>query len=204
MIKKIFSLFLFLIYFNASSQEISFGPVIGANFYDIEIVGPIIGGAGGSYFNFGGFMDYKLNERFGLKSQIIYANSQENEHSNFEPYNTGIIFESSKIKNLHLHLLGKFDVRGAYNKGFYLVGGFRITKVLDAKSGLNQDLEYFYKKTNLGLSVGFGTVFLKNFSAEFVGDYSLTKTIAIPDNKSKNFGFYFNLSYNLAPLTIKK
>jgi hypothetical protein len=202
--KKIFSLYLFFVFFNGSSQDISFGPVVGANFYDIEIVGPIIGGAGGSYFNFGGFMDYKLNERFGLKSQIVYSNSQENSHMIYKPYNNIFFFDSAKIKNLHLHMLGKFDVRREYNKGFYLVGGFRITNILDAKSDLNEDLEYFYKKTNLGLSVGFGTVFLKNFSAELVGDYSLTKTIAIPNNRSKNFGFFFNLSYNLAPLTNKK
>lgn len=202
--KKIIFFYLFLFPFVATSQNLSFGPVIGANYYDISLKGQVSGGDGGSYFNFGGFVDYKLNNRFGVKSQLIYTNSQESEYRyseyNHIPY---IFFSSSELKTLQLHALLKFDVRKDYDKGFYLVGGFRVTNVLDAKSDKDKDLSSFYEKTNFGALYGFGVTFLKNFSVELVGDYSLTNTITSANSEPKNYGCYFNLSYNLAPIFTK-
>lgn len=204
-LKKIIFGYLFLMSYAATSQNISYGPVIGANFYDIEIAGPVVGGTGGSYFNFGGFFDYKITNRFGVKSQLIFTNSEENRHDYYgEGQNYEMLFSSAKLNTLQLHSLAKFDVRKDYKKGFYFLGGFRMTNVLDATSDQNEDLSDFYEKINFGALFGFGTTFLKNFSVELVGDYSLTKTIAYTDYRSKNFGCYINLLYNLEPVINKK
>lgn len=182
------------------SQNLSYGPVIGTNFYDIEIKGPVIAGSGGSYFNFGGFADYKLNNRFGLKSQLIFTNSQENSYMYYDKGYNEELFSSAELKTVQLHALCKFHPWKDYNKGVYFVGGLRTTYILDAKSDKNVDLSSFYETTNFGLLYGFGITFLKNFSVELVGDYSLTKTITLESTGSKNYGAYFNLSYNLAPI----
>ena len=198
--KKIIFGCLFLISYVAKSQNLSFGPVIGANFYDIEIEGPVIGGSGGSYFNFGGFADYKLNNRFGVKSQLIYTNSEENSYNYYDSGYNEELFSSAELKTLQLHALCKFDVRRDYSKGFYFVGGFRMTNILSAKSDENVDLTDFYEKTNFGVLAGFGVTFLKNFSVELIPECNLTNTIASEGNTAKNYGAYFNLSYNLASI----
>ena len=199
--KKIIIGLLFLVSYSGVSQNLRYGAVIGANFYDLEFKGPLTANSGGSYFNFGGFVDYKLNTRFGVKANLIYTNTEENGYTYYS-YNqqNPLTFSNAKLKTLQLHPLFKFDVRKDYNKGFYFVGGFRTTYVLDAKSDKNEDLDYFYKKVNFGGLLGFGTTFLKNFSVELVGDFDISNTVTMENNKSQNFGGYFNLLYNLEPL----
>lgn len=190
---------LFLVSYSGVSQNVRYGPLIGVNIYDIEIKGSLTASSGGSYFNFGGFVDYKLNNRFGAKAHLIYTNTEENGY--YYGYNQYYSAEfNTKLKTLQLHTLCKFDVRNDYNKGFYFIGGFRTTNVLDAKSDKNEDYDYFYKKINFGGLLGFGTTFLKNFSFEVVGDYGLSNTVTMENNKSKNFGCYGNLLFNLEPL----
>jgi len=203
--KKIIIGLLFLVSCSVASQNLRYGLVTGANFYDIEIKGSLIANSGGSYFNFGGFVDYKLNDRFGVKANLIYTNTEENGY--FKIINnqiTPLTFSDAKLKTLQLHPLFKFDVRNDYNKGFHFLGGFRTTYVLDAKSDKNQDLDDFYHKVNFGGLMGFGTTFLKNISFELVGDFDLSNTVTIENNKSKNFGCYANLLVNLEPLINKR
>jgi hypothetical protein len=199
--KKIIVGLLFLVSCSVTSQNLRYGFVTGANFYDIEIKGALIANSGGSYFNFGGFVDYKLNDRFGVKANLIYTNTEENGY--FKIINnqfTPLTFSDAKLKTLQLHPVFKFDVRNDYSKGFHFLGGFRTTYVLDAKSDKNQELDDFYHKVNFGGLMGFGTTFLKNFSIELVGDFDITNTVTMNNSKTKNTGAYFNLLYNLEPL----
>ncbi|HEU4790810.1 MAG TPA: outer membrane beta-barrel protein [Flavobacterium sp.] len=196
--KKIIIGLFFLVSYSGLSQNLRYGAVVGANFYDIEIDGPLIAGTAGSPFNIGGFVDYKLDKSFGIKVHLIYNTTFEGEYNTTPGLIT--VFESAELKTLQLHALAKYDVRGDYNKGFYFVGGFRMTNVLDAESNENEDLSDFYNKVNFGGQLGFGTTFLKNFSFELVGDYSLSNTLAVDNNKSKNFGCYGNLLFNIEPL----
>lgn len=199
--KKIIIGLLFLVSYSVASQNLRYGFVTGANFYDIEIKGSLIANSGGSYFNFGGFVDYKLNDRFGVKANLIYTNTEENGYFKIiDNQMTPLTFSNAKLKTVQLHPLFKFDVRKDYNKGFYFLGGFRTTYVLDAKSDNNQDLDDFYHKVNLGGLLGLGTTFLKNFSVELVSDFDISNTVTMENNKSQNFGGYFNLLYNLEPV----
>jgi len=193
---------MFLISNSVISQNLGYGPLIGSNFYGIDIKGSVSGGSGGSYFNFGGFVDYKFNNKLGVKSYLMYTNTQENSYYDDNIYQN--VFNSAELKTLQLHALCKFDVRKDYNKGFYFVGGFRVTDVLTAESDKNEDLSNFYEKVNYGGLFGFGTAFLKNFSFEVVFDYSLSDTVTANGNESKNLGCYGNLLFNIEPLFNKK
>lgn len=198
--RKILIGLLFLISISVVSQDLRYGVLLGANFYDIEIDGPLIAGSANSPLNIGGFVDYKIANRYGLKAHLIYNTTSEGSYVYYGSNDVQKFFDSAKLKTLQLHSLFKYDVKNDYNKGFYLLGGFRMTNVLDAKSDKNEDLRDFYNKVNLGYMFGFGTTFLKNFSFELVGDRSMTNTVDFENNKSRNWGCYANLLFNLEPL----
>lgn len=181
------------------SQDLKYGVVVGANVYDIEMEGSLLVGFGGSPFNIGGFVDYKIKNHLGLKAHLIYNTTEEGRYD-YEDNGVRLLFESTKLKTVQLHTLLKYDVKEDYSKGFYLLGGFRMTGVLDAKSNENVDLGNFYNKVNSGYMFGIGTTFLKKFSVELVGDRSLTNTVDFDNNKSKNWGAYANILFNLEPL----
>ncbi|GEL10091.1 Outer membrane protein beta-barrel domain-containing protein [Flavobacterium glycines] len=197
--RKILIGFLFLFSVSVFSQDLKYGLVVGANAYDIEMKGSLFVGSGKSPFNVGGFVDYKIKNHLGLKAHLIYNTTEEGSYY-YEDNGARLLFEYTKLKTLQLHTLLKYDVKEDYSKGFYLLGGFRMTGILDAKSNENVDLGNFYNKVNLGCMFGIGTTFLKNFSIELVGDRSFTNTVDFDKNKSKNWGAYANILFNLEPL----
>ncbi|MEL1241154.1 outer membrane beta-barrel protein [Flavobacterium flavipallidum] len=199
--RKILIGFLFLFSVSIFSQDLKYGVVVGANSYDLEIKGPIIAASGISLFNIGGFADYRIKDRLGVKTHLIYNTTTEYDYYYYNPpTDMRGLFDSAKLKTLQLHSFLKYDVKRDYNKGFYLLGGLRMTNVLEAKSDTDENLNGFYKKVNFGGLFGFGTTFLKNFSFELVGDFSLTKTINMDDSKPKNLGCYANILFNIEPL----
>ncbi|MGM8361274.1 porin family protein [Flavobacterium sp. ARAG 55.4] len=196
--KKITFIIFFLTIFNHSkAQNISYGAILGMNGYDVEIHGPINGGAGYSGLNFGGFLDYQLNKNFGIRGDLIYSSVKEDYYAKYDGNKyAGSIFEESKIKSIEIHTLLKYDVNKEYNKGFYLIGGFRIKNIINAKldGEKNNDL---YRRINLGGMLGCGVNFAKHFGLEFIPEVNLTNTITPENNKARNYGAYINLTVNL-------
>jgi hypothetical protein len=184
------------------SQDFNYGLLIGGNVYDIEIEGPISGGTANSDINLGLFGEYIMNENFGLKLYGIYNST--NEASSYDIPNAGRVFDKVRLKTLQVHLLTKFDVDKAYHKGFYLTGGFRLTSILDKNASNEQELlEGFYKKSNLGILLGFGVNFTKTLSIELLADRNLTNTLDSENNTAKNYGFYLNLLFDISTLISK-
>ena len=201
--KSILSIFCFLAYNCINAQDLSYGAILCFNAYDIEVDGPINAGAGYSGLNFGGFVDYKLNESFGIRGNIIYSSIKEDNYYVLEGNQvTGYLFDESEIKSLQIHTLLRYDVNKEYNKGFYLISGFRMTNILNAKFD-GQKNDDFYKKVNFGGMLGFGVNFAKHFGIEFIPEVNLTNTIDSKNNKAKNFGGFINLTVNLESI-IKK
>lgn len=192
-----------MIFNYSSAQNLSYGAVLGFNAYDIEIDGPLNAGAGYSGLNFGGFIDYQLNSSFGLRGNLIYTSVKED---NYYAINgnqgTFTLFDESEIKSIQLHTLLRYDVNKEYNKGFYLIGGFRMTNILNAKLD-GQENDDFYKKMNFGGMIGFGVNFAKHFGFEFIPEINLTNTLDSEINKSKNIGGYVNLTVNLESILAK-
>jgi len=202
--KKITLIIIFFTSFNYSkAQNLSYGTILGFNAYDVEIDGPINAGAGYSGLNFGGFLDYQLNNSFGVRGNLIYNSVKED---NYYVLNgnqvVGYLFNESKIKSLQINKLLRYDVNKEYNKGFYLIGGFKMTNILNAQFD-GQENDNFYKKVNFGGMLGFGVNFAKHFGIELIPEVNLTNTIDSENNKSKNFGGYLNLTVNLESIINK-
>lgn len=194
---------LFMLFNYSKAQNLSYGTILGFNAYDVEIDGPINADAGYSGLNFGGFLDYQLNNSFGVRGNLIYNSVKED---NYYVLNgnqfAGYLFDESEIKSLQIHILLRYDVNKEYNKGFYLIGGFRMTNILNARFDGQKD-DNFYKKVNFGGMLGFGVNFAKHFGIEFIPEVNLTNTIDSENNKSKNFGAYINLTANLQSIINK-
>lgn len=196
--KKItFIIMLFMLFNYSKAQNLSYGIMLGFNAYDVDIDGLIKGGAGYSGLNFGGFLDYQLNNSFGVRGNLIYNCAKEDNYYILNGNQVaGYLFDDSEIKSLQINTLLRYDVNKEYNKGFYLIGGFRMTNILNAKFD-GQENDDFYKKVNLGGMLGFGVNFAKHFGFEFIPEVNLTNTIDSENNKSKNFGAYLNLTVDL-------
>lgn len=202
--KKIIILtFLVLGLNNTNAQKLSYGALLGFNAYDVEIDGPISANSGFSGLNFGGFIEYQLKSNFAVKGNLLYSNVVED---NFITGSTntfdGRLIDKLKVNTLQIHGLLKYDVNSEYNKGFYLIGGLRMTNVLSAKAD-GEKIEDFYKKSNFGAMFGFGFNFAKHFGLELVPEINLTNTLDSETNKTRNFGAYLNFTINIESIINK-
>ena len=201
--KNILIIMLFFIFNYSKAQNFSYGAILGYNGYDVEVDGPIYAGNGFSGLNFGGFVEYKINHSFGVRGNLIYSNLHEGKYAILNGNQLiGTLFEKSEIKSIQFHTLLKFDVDRRYDKGFYLIGGFRLTNNVDVKIDGNTN-DSFYRKMNLGGMFGFGLNFAKYFGLELIPEVNLTNTIDSEINKSENYGAYLNLTVNIEEMLKK-
>ena len=194
---------LIMVFNYSKAQNLSYGAILGFNAYDVEIDGPMNGDGGTSSLNFGGFLDYQLNKSFGVRGNLIYSNVEEDEYYVLNGNQlVGYLFNESKIKSLQIQTLLRYDVNKEYNKGFYFIGGFRMTNILSAKFD-GKENDDFYKKVNFGGMFGFGVNFAKHFGIELIPEVNLTNTIDSENNKAKNYGGYINLTVNIESIINK-
>ena len=176
------------------AQNLTYGSILGLNIYDVEISGPIDGGAG-TGFNIGGYLDYKLNESFGVRIDLTY-----NIITEYDYYIDNIkVIDKINIQSLSLRPLARFDVNQEYNKGFYLVGGLTLANILSSKAD-NIANEDFYKKFNLSAVLGFGINFGRHFGFEILPEIGLSDALESTESKSIKTGAYLNLTLNLESL----
>lgn len=180
----------------SQAQQLSFGPVIGFNAYDIEIDGPLVGGGAVSGLNVGGFVDYQIQKGFGVRGVVSYNSIKENQYALSSGNQFNVLFEDADLNTLQLHGLLRLDTDGQYNKGFYLIGGFRMVNVLSTKVR-DEDVQDFYKQSNFGALFGFGVTISRRVGLELMGDANLTSPLS-NDAKARNYGIYGNLTVDLA------
>ena len=201
---KLFLTSFLFTFISMSAQNFSYGALLGYNGYDIEIDGPLSSGCAVSGLNIGGFGEYKLNNRFGIRGNIIYSKVQEDDYYlvvNGQGY--GKFLDKTELNTLQIHTLVKLDVRRTYNKGFYLISGFRMTNILEAKSD-GDDIKDFYESPTFGFMFGFGVNFAKHFGLELIPETNITNTLDSDNNNAKNYGAYANLTINLESIFKKK
>jgi hypothetical protein len=183
----------------AYSQNFSYGPIIGANYYDIRVKeSTLAAGIGSGYLNYGAFVDYRINNNFGIKVNLLVGKTKETDYEIIEgSVYKGHIFNEIELKKIHIQSLLKFDLNGEYNKGVNLQSGIRFSNIIDSESDINQNLaDNFHKKTNLGFLLGIGIHFMKDFEIQMIGDYGFTN-ILDGKNDSETIGIFMNLSYSL-------
>ena len=201
---KLFITSFLFTFISVSAQNLSYGALLGYNGYDIEIDGPAFSGGAISSLNFGGFGEFKLNNRLGLRANLIYSKVQEDDYyALIRGQGYAKFLDKIELNTLQIHSLIKLDVRKDYNKGFYLIGGFRMTHILNAKSD-GDEVDGFYKDSNYGVMFGFGVNFAKHFGLELIPETNITNTLDSDNKKAKNFGAYANLTINLASIFKKK
>ncbi|MVO08140.1 outer membrane beta-barrel protein [Flavobacterium sp. TP390] len=200
--KKIKALFvLFLLCQSITAQELSYGPMIGFTGYDVNINGPINGGAGFSGLNFGGFIDYQLNASFGVRGSINYSVVKEDNYGAIVDRTWNNLFEEAKIQLLQFNGLVRFDVNKSYNKGFYLTSGLKLSNALNVKIDGDKN-DDFYAKTYLNFMFGLGVMLNKDISFEFIPEINVSNTLDYlsEQNTSKNYGATLNITCNLDPI----
>lgn len=180
---------------NTFSQKNSYGLLLGANAYDVQISNV---GNSGSYskYNIGGFFEHQMSNHFGAKSYLLYTNTDNGDYTFYS--NPDFNFKNTESKTLQIHLLLKYDISKEYNKGFYTLGGLRVTNLLDVQSDQYSNLDdEFFKKTNYGILLGVGVNFAKHYSLELVGDRSISNPNRSDQYKAKTLGAYFNFLINI-------
>ncbi len=153
----------------SNAQDLSYGLVLGANTHKVNAKDPLFGTGSYSYFNIGGFFDYGLNDKFGIRSQLIYNKAKEDFYSDI----TAKEFDTY-VSSIHFSPSFKMHVGGEYNTGFYFLSGPRISFVLNSELDNGDELEGFYKNINFGFQFGFGVVVLEYFGIEIVGDFDIS------------------------------
>ncbi len=185
------TLLLFSLY-KGIAQELSYGVITGWNFYDLEINGPFSGGAAISSLNYGGYAEYNLNNRIGVKFNLIYSNLTE-DYIYYVKRGLYDSYDEVEMSALNFQPLLKFDVSKEYNKGFYLLAGLQFTNV----SVKDNFYEAFYKKNYYSGLFGFGVNFLNHFGTEVIITRNLSNTLTSSANTAQNYGAYFNFTVNI-------
>ena len=197
--KTLVVIFIFFGTFFSNSQETLYG-ITTSTFYtyvenkktsDIEI-----SGVAEVPFGLGVFVERTFNNNTGIKTSINYYSVTDKFRSAGNEFRT-------KQNSLTITPLFKFDTAGEYNKGFYLIGGPRISLILNSKNLDGDKLKDFYTTTHFGAQIGLGIKFLKHFSFETIGDYGLSNIIKDANTKGQPISIYGNLSINLESILNK-
>ena len=77
--KKILLSLFILISISTYAQDLSYGVVLGTNWYDLDTTGSAIntGEEPKASINVGGFADYKISESFGVKGDLTFNSIKE-------------------------------------------------------------------------------------------------------------------------------
>lgn len=180
-----------------SSQDFTYGVLFGINSIDVESKGtsPIFDndapGLSDGY-HIGVFIDYQLNDFFGIKGDFIHSSVKEG-------YRIVNVSEAYDLKKntfqLNTHI--KYDLNSEYNKGFYILAGPRVSFFLSAEDDNKEDVKDFYKNISFGAQLGFGVGFLKHYSFELIGDHGFTNPVDIDNLETTIINIRFSLSINL-------
>lgn len=179
----------------AQGQELSYGLVLGGNFYETN------NGNGRSSIeskekfkaNLGGYAEYNFTDNIGVKTEITYTSK------NISTTNTGPLPTTDfEFNYIEVSPAFKYDFGDEYRKGFYMTLGPRFSFMTSAKSQ-GEDVKELFEKVDIGLQLGLGQRLLQYFDLQAKLDYGATPFFQIKelDAKSSFFGAYVSLNLDL-------
>lgn len=195
-------------FFTQAQEHLSYGVLVGGNAFEAEIEGDgLSGGDGYSAFNkegfplnIGGFVNYGINESFGVKTNLFYKGNYrsivfDDLGSDFDQY----------VSSIQLQPMLVYDVSKNYGKGFYLLAGPGFDFKLNEKYIGEDEVEFddFYKSFHVDALFGFGFTFSPTIGMEFIGNYGLTNWLDRDDFTTSNAGGYVHFYVNLESLLAK-
>lgn len=185
---------LLLITVSLNAQELSYGLLVGSNFYNSNNNNNNYNFSdnGGSSFNYGGYLEYNFSQNIGIKTEITFVNRQL---SYIEP-NTGSESIDFDFSYFELAPSFKYDFGQEYRKGFYLLLGPKISLMTKADQD-GQDAKDLFETTNFGAQFGIGNRVFKYVDIEAKLDYELAPFFKVDSSKSSIFGAYLSLTIDL-------
>lgn len=188
--KKII-LFLLITTF-ANAQKLSYGAILGFNFYEVANSGATMNfePSGGSPMNIGVYGEFNFTNKIGVKTEVTINKKNLK------------IFNSTEKVDISLFEISpslKYDFGQEYRKGFYMLLGPKFSLMTKATSD-GDDVKDAFKTTNLGLQYGIGTRVLKYFDIEGKLDYEVTSFHKLGSYTSNFMNVYINLGIDLERL----
>lgn len=174
------------------AQNLSYGALIGGNFYQSNNDNSTnqFGSDSNPFaLNLGGYAEYNFTNSIGIKTAVT-LNKKELSYEDIADF---------KLNYIDIAPSFKYDFGSEYRKGFYMLIGPRISFLTSAKSDGN-DASDLFNKTNIGLQLGLGQRIFKFIDIEGKFDYGITPFFENEDNTSKFFGAYISLNFDVEKL----
>jgi opacity protein-like surface antigen len=179
----------------SKAQNLSYGVLIGGNFYQSNNNGSSNQFASdGNPFalNLGGYLEYNFNENIGIKTEVTF-NKKELKYEDSIDFGLNFIDISPNFK---------YDFGNEYRKGFYMLIGPRFS-FLTKTEVEGSETDDILNKTNIGLQLGLGQRIFKFIDIQGKFDYGITPFFENGNNKSKFFGTYISLNVDLEKMINK-
>ena len=178
--KKINLCLIFILFFtNSQAQKLSYGALIGGNFYQSNndsSSNQFLSDANPFAINLGGYLEYNFNENIGVKTDLTF-NKKELSYENSTNFKLNFIDISPNLK---------YDFGNEYRKGFYMLIGPRFSFLTNAEVE-GEDASDIFNKTNIGLQLGLGQRIFNYIDIQGKFDYGITPFFENENNKSKFF-----------------
>jgi hypothetical protein len=179
----------------SKAQSLSYGVLIGGNFYQSNnnsSSNQFISDANPFAINLGGYLEYNFNKNLGIKTDLTF-NKKELNFENTSNFNLNFIEITPNLK---------YDFGNEYRKGFYMLIGTRFSFLTNAEVE-NNDASDIFNKTNIGLQLGLGQRIFNYVDIQGKFDYGITPFFESNNTKSKFFGAYISLNVDLEKIINK-
>lgn len=193
--KKTFSILLCLVVISTtiSAQHLSYGAILGGEFYEAANNNGHNGFIPSKSFsaNLGGYCEYNFSEKVGIKTEATFSTKQVQYYASESNYSLSYFELSPSFK---------YDFGHEYRKGFYMLLGPKIAFLTKAESS-GIDVSGAFESTNIGVQLGLGTRVLKFIDVETKLDYEVTPFYKLANGNQSNFiAFKVNLGIDIERL----
>lgn len=184
---------------NAQDGNLSFGPKAGLNIS--KFTGDAEDQKMKTGFHVGGFVDYKINESFSVRPELLY--SMVGSREKYDNPDVGYEEYTGKYSYLTLPIMARYHfsaVPGLNVAAGPYVGFLLSAKVKAESDGLpsaEMDVKDQTKKVDVGIGVGAAYEFYQGLFAELRGNFGLTNISDVDgsDSKVKNLVLQISVGY---------
>jgi hypothetical protein len=195
--KKLLLFSFFLISIFVTAQELSYGPILGANFYDINNNNGSnsMQTDNSSSITFGAYGEYNFTEKIGIKTELLFLKTDFYYLPTKQPFNMNILSIAPNFK---------YDFGDKYRNGFYMLVGPKLAFATSVKSE-GEDVKDSFETTIFGAQLGFGYRVLTFIDLQTKIDYDVTPFFKLDNgNKSKFFAAIISFNVDLAKIVSSK
>lgn len=162
------------------THEFSYGVIIGSNFYNISNNSTI-----DSYVTknitpsivYGGYGEYNFTKNIGVKLDAILYNKKFLYFTKNQTFKMSFVDISTNFK---------YNFGDTYRKGFYLLGGPKLSIITKVNSD-DEDVKHHFETVNLGFQLGFGLRVYRFIDVQAKLEYEVTPFFKLENGHSSKF-----------------